>query len=106
MRCDGYNLYALGPPGTGKRTIICDYLQKRAQHEPRPSDWCYVNNFADAQKPRGVALPPGRGKQLKQDMKQLVEDLQASIPAASLRETSARKSGRSSSHRCTRAWHR
>jgi lon-related putative ATP-dependent protease len=82
MRRDGYNLYVLGPPGSGKRTLIRNYLAQRAQHEPRPSDWCYVNNFLDEDRPKALQIPAGLGRQFASDMKQLVDDLQSAIPAA------------------------
>ena len=36
----GYNLFVLGPVGTGKRTIVEDFLRKQAAAEKTPSDWC------------------------------------------------------------------
>lgn len=81
MRRDGYNLYVLGPSGSGKRTVIRNYLGKRAKSEPQPSDWCYVNNFDSSDKPKSFELPAGMGRQLQQDMKKLAENLQISIPA-------------------------
>ncbi len=77
---DGYNLFALGPSGTGKRTTISQFLHTRASGEPVPSDWCYVNNFEDNQKPNAVRLPPGRGVQLREEMEQLVDELRTAIP--------------------------
>src|SRR5689334_8791379 len=61
MRRKGYNVYALGPSGTGRHSHIEALLREQAEREPTPSDWCYVNNFADPQKPRRLRLPPGRG---------------------------------------------
>jgi lon-related putative ATP-dependent protease len=91
MRCDGYNLYVLGPPGSGKRTMICDYLEKRAQDEPRPSDWCYVNNFQDEDRPKAIELPAGQGRELVDDIGQLVDELQSAIPVALESEEHRRK---------------
>ena len=82
MRRQGYNLYALGPSGTGKRTTIREFLDQRAAGEPTPSDWCYVNNFEQPHKPRALELPPGRGAVLREDMELLIEELRAAIPAA------------------------
>jgi lon-related putative ATP-dependent protease len=82
MRRKGYNLYALGASGTGKHTLIRDLLRRRAESAPTPADWCYVNNFADPQKPRRLQLPPGRGNGLREAMKRLVEELRAALPAA------------------------
>ena len=82
MRRKGYNVYALGAGGTGKHTIVRDLLKRRAESAPTPPDWCYVNNFADPQKPRRLQLPPGRGNGLREAMKRLVEELRATLPAA------------------------
>lgn len=42
MHQDGYNLYVLGPAGSGKRTVIKEYLEKRSMDDPCASDWAYV----------------------------------------------------------------
>lgn len=82
IRREGYNVFALGPSGTGKRTTIRQFLDQKASAEPIPSDWCYVNNFEQPHKPRALRLPPGRGVGLRQDMERLVEELRTAIPAA------------------------
>lgn len=82
IRSEGYNLYVLGPPGTGKQTAVRRYLEQQAEKQPRPSDWCYVNNFQNPQKPYALELPAGRGRQFRADMVQLVEELKSVIPAA------------------------
>ncbi len=91
MRRDGYNLYVLGPPGSGKRTVIRNYLENCAEDEPRPSDWCYVNNFQDEDRPKALQVPAGQGRELDEDMGQLVDDLQSAIPAALEGEEHRRK---------------
>ena len=82
IRRDGYNLYVLGPPGAGKRTLVQEFLARRAKGEGRPSDWCYVHDFEQPHKPRALRLPPGRGVRLRNDMRQLVDELRVAIPAA------------------------
>ncbi|MBS4097076.1 MAG: AAA family ATPase [Sulfuricella sp.] len=82
MRRDGYNLFAFGPAGVGKHTLVRGYLENQASREPTPSDWCYVNNFEQIHRPRALQLPPGRGMALRRDMEQLVEDLSSVIPSA------------------------
>ncbi|MCK4315950.1 MAG: AAA family ATPase, partial [Anaerolineae bacterium] len=79
---EGYNLFALGPSGTGKRTTIRQFLDQRATTEPIPSDWCYVNNFEQPHRPRALRFPPGRGIVLRKDIEQLVEELRTAIPSA------------------------
>ncbi|MCU0803514.1 MAG: AAA family ATPase [Burkholderiales bacterium] len=77
----GYNLFVMGPPGTGKHTLVRQFLDERGGGATPPPDWVYVNNFAHPGKPIAIDLPPGRGEELKRDMQQLVEELRSTIPA-------------------------
>jgi lon-related putative ATP-dependent protease len=79
---DGYNLFVLGTPGTGRRTVVRQFIERQAAAEPVPSDWCYVNDFEQPHKPRLLELPAGTGTRLRRDMEQLIEDLRSAIPAA------------------------
>jgi len=80
IRHKGYNLFALGPTGTGKHALVQRYAREQASAETLPPDWCYVNNFRDPHKPCKLYLPPAQGLKLKRDMNQLIEDLHATIP--------------------------
>lgn len=82
IRREGYNMYVLGPPGVGKRTIVESFLVQKSASEPQPPDWCYVNNFDDPQRPKVLMMEPGRGVKLVGDMDSLIEHLKTSIPAA------------------------
>jgi lon-related putative ATP-dependent protease len=78
----GYNIFALGPAGTGKRTLAVHSLEARAAARAVPPDLCYVHNFDEARKPRLLRLPAGAGSALQRSMDRLVEDLRASIAGA------------------------
>jgi len=82
MRKDGYNLFVLGPSGTGKYTMVRQYLEQQAESSATPSDWCYVHNFKQPHKPIALELPPDMGCVFKEDIKQLLEDLRSSLPLA------------------------
>src|SRR5580704_955597 len=82
MRRKGYNVYALGPAGTGRHDLIEDLLRRRAAGESSPPDLCYVNNFADSQQPRPLELPAGQGAGLAASIKHLVDELRIALPAA------------------------
>ncbi len=82
IRRQGFNLFLLGPAGTGKHTIVHDFLVKRAPTEPTPDDWCYVNNFDSPETPCALRLPPGRGALLREDVRRLLENLKSAIPSA------------------------
>lgn len=78
----GFNLFVLGEPGSGRHAAVRRLLEEKAAGEPAPSDWCYVNNFTDPNKPRLLRVPPGRGGQLRHDMQQFVAELAKAIGAA------------------------
>lgn len=82
IRHAGFNLYALGPNGTGKMTAVEQFLTRRAQNEATPDDWCYVYNFDQPHRPKALCLPAGHAIVLQQDMQKLVEELFTVIPAA------------------------
>src|SRR5580692_7023957 len=79
MQRKGYNVYVLGPAGTGRHSLVDDLLHRRAATEAVPPDLCYVNNFDDAQKPRRLDLPAGQGVALAAAMKRLVDELRIAL---------------------------
>ncbi|UCG72978.1 MAG: AAA family ATPase [Chromatiales bacterium] len=79
---EGFNLYVLGNPGSSRHEVTLEMLRREAQRRKPATDWCYVNNFEDPQKPKGLPLPAGVGLKLKQDVTRLIEELRVSIPAA------------------------
>jgi lon-related putative ATP-dependent protease len=82
IRQPGYNLYALGPTGSGKRSVVQRYMEQQAATETVPQDWCYVNNFADPHKPNAIGLPPGMAGTLREEMLRLVDELRRAVPEA------------------------
>ena len=78
----GFNIFVTGLTGTGKTSIIKAFLKKITNAKaapdadsPVPEDWCYVYNFADADRPQALRIRRGWGKLLKTDMEQLVQNL-------------------------------
>jgi lon-related putative ATP-dependent protease len=82
VKQQGYNIFALGPEGIGKRELVHRFFEEQARQDGVPSSWCYVNNFEEPHKPRAVRLPPGKGTKFRQDMEELVEELRHALPAA------------------------
>lgn len=78
----GFNIYAMGPPGIGKQSLMRRFFEERAQGEPAPSDWCYVKNFDEEHKPRAIELPAGMGIEFRDDMDELVEQFDTALSAA------------------------
>lgn len=63
MEGEGYHLYAAGPDGLGKTTIVEGFLRRRAaQMQPAP-DWVYVHNFTAPDRPVAISFPAGEARQ-------------------------------------------
>ena len=56
----GYNIFAVGTAGLGKRTMLKRLLQQHAKTMPTPNDWIYVNNFKSPRQPIALQLPAGQ----------------------------------------------
>ena len=82
IRHEGYNLFAVGAPGTGRHSLVQTFLERQAARSANDSDWCYLYNFAQPHRPCAIELPAGRGNEFSADMRQLVDDLQGTIVAA------------------------
>jgi len=78
----GFNVYAAGPPGTGKTTAVRNFLEALAKSLPTPPDWCYVNNFRNPYEPLCLRLPTGRAEVLQKDMKNFIEEIKRAVPRA------------------------
>jgi len=81
MRSEGYNLFAMGPAGAGRHTLVARHLRSRAASLEAPPDWCYVFNFDTPHQPRALRFPAGKAAAFKAALDRLVEDLRSAIPA-------------------------
>jgi lon-related putative ATP-dependent protease len=82
IRREGYNLFAMGPAGIGRHTIVRRHLETQAKGLAPPPDWCYVFDFHVPHKPRALKFPAGEATPFARKMERLVEDLRAAIAAA------------------------
>ena len=78
----GYNIYAIGRNGLGKRTMILRYLNRHTHEVEELFDWCYIANFEDIRTPKVLKLPRGVGSSLKQDIEKLMRKLIKAMPLA------------------------
>jgi predicted ATP-dependent protease len=84
----GYNIFVTGLTGTGKASAIKSYVEKAVERRKQqtegylPDDWCYVYNLADSGSPQVVRLPAGRGKVLRDQMRELLDTIKAEIGRA------------------------
>lgn len=75
IRSPGFNVFVMGPVGTGRRSILQRIVEAQASTAAPPHDWVYVNDFSRPGKPRALRLPPGYGVQLRQDVERFSNDL-------------------------------
>lgn len=75
IKSHGYNLYAMGPSGIGKLSLVKAVLTKKASKLAVPSDWCYVHNFITPENPIALEFAAGQGQIFVQDMKRFIEDV-------------------------------
>ena len=66
----GYNIFAVGTAGLGKRTMIKRLLQQHAKTMPTPNDWVYVNNFKNPRQPIALRFPAGQGTKFQNALQQ------------------------------------
>ena len=77
----GFNIFVTGMPASGRLFTVQDLLREVAAGQPATTDWVYLHNFATPDRPRAVALPPGRGKQLAADLEQFIASTRRQIAA-------------------------
>jgi lon-related putative ATP-dependent protease len=77
----GFNLFVIGPNGARMPDALKAVLAEEARARPSPSDWVYVNNFVDPERPSAIALPAGRARRFQEAMHKLIDDLNTALPA-------------------------
>jgi len=82
MRGPGYNLFAVGMPGSGRTSTVMTMVKDGALIEKAPLDWAYVHNFENPRAPVALSFPPGHGKAFVKQMKEFIDILKVNIPAA------------------------
>jgi len=91
MRGTGYNLYVMGESGTGRQSLVSNYVKDLAESQAAPSEWAYINNFETPREPMTLELPAARGEDLSKAINSFIEDLMDTFPAAFENPTYQRK---------------
>lgn len=80
MDIPGFNIFAVGDTGTGRRTLISQSLAAHASTLPAGAEWCYINNFDNPHAPHALWLNPGEGKNLLARINRFIDELIALFP--------------------------
>ncbi|MBE6445454.1 MAG: ATP-dependent protease [Alphaproteobacteria bacterium] len=91
IQSKGYNLFCLGPEGTGKTSLVKRVLVEEAKKRPTPEDWAYVYNFEEPYKPHAINFPAGVANDFAKDIDKLIETISVTVPA--IMESDEYKSG-------------
>jgi hypothetical protein len=59
---DGYNVFVIGPNGTGRMSAILNEVKRAAADKPPAGDWVYLHNFVDARADRAAAAARRRAQ--------------------------------------------
>ena len=81
MKNPGYNIFVMGAPGTGRLSMITNYLAHAAEKQDAPPSYAYVDNFENSREPISIQLHAGQGQKLTKDIEQLIDNLLATFPA-------------------------
>ena len=95
----GYNVFATGPAGTGKRDTVEARLRVHADTRPAARDVVFLFNFDEPTKPLCATLAPGQGRRLERTMGAFVQQAGREIPHAFESESYQRRRARGRSSR-------
>ena len=82
----GYNLFVTGLTGTGKTSAIQSQIQliledpNWAEKRKPNSDWVYVHNFQDQDRPNAIRLPRGVGRVYRHQLNDVLRMLNEEVP--------------------------
>jgi lon-related putative ATP-dependent protease len=77
----GFNIFVLGERGTARHGVVRTIVERHAQRLPPPSDWIYVANWEQPDRPKAIGLPAGRAHRFKASLDAALEELISLIPA-------------------------
>lgn len=81
MKHFGYNVFVTGVSGTGRMTTIKRLLKEFEGKEIHLTDKCYLYNFRHPDDPMAITFTAGQGCQFRDDMENLISELQKTIPS-------------------------
>ncbi|MBQ2886204.1 MAG: AAA family ATPase [Alphaproteobacteria bacterium] len=80
IKSRGYNLFCLGPEGTGKTSLVKRILDKEGKLRTTPDDWVYVYNFDEPHKPIAINFPAGQASAFAKEMEDFSEFVETELP--------------------------
>ena len=81
IKSKAYNLFCLGPEGTGKTSLVKRILEKEALKRPTPDDWAYIYNFEEPHRPNAINFVAGEAVEFAKDVDSLIEIFESKLPS-------------------------
>jgi lon-related putative ATP-dependent protease len=75
MEKKGYNVFVVGPSGTGRRSFVESYVKSYAKKKEKQSDLAYLVDLENPYSAKAVLLPSGLGKRLKEKLEKFSEEM-------------------------------
>lgn len=72
---EGYNIFVMGAPGTGRRTVLSSLLKNYKPNRAKLQDIAYVYNFTRPIEPAALFFPAGKGRTFRTMLKKAVEKI-------------------------------
>ena len=82
MPNSGYNIFVMGETGSGRLSMIMQYLHALAPNHSAPSSYAYVDNFENSREPIAIKLPAEHGHHFCKAIENLITNVLATFPAA------------------------
>ena len=82
MPNSGYNIFVMGETGSGRLSMIMQYLNTLAPNNPAPASYAYVDNFENSREPIAIQLPAEHGQDFCKAIENLITNVLATFPAA------------------------
>lgn len=79
IKAGGYNVFAVGGQGLGKRTFITQYLTNKGHKQAALKDWVFCYNFNEPNSPLAIALTSGKAQKLLTEIINLWRNLVSSL---------------------------
>ncbi len=80
IKSKGYNLFCLGPEGTGKTSLVKRILTKEGKLRKTPDDWAYVYNFEEPHKPIAINFNAGEAAKFQKEMEEFTDFVENELP--------------------------
>lgn len=79
IQMPGYHVYLSGEADLGRTYTLLSYLTPRAARLEAAPDLVYVQNFVNPDKPLLLSLPAGQGQKFRQQLKNLIAQIDSSL---------------------------